>query len=353
MISKHKLNKAEEKMVEIAIKGLERGELVWTKSWAGGGVSGAINHTTKKRYRGINTYLTWIAYEEGYKHNQWLTLNQILTKMKLTKKRLGKAFWFEDKDGKKYKWYDIFVKRDDGKKQPSYPVEFSQPKYRYKVDGKLYTKEQLENLIQDGATLEEFKMMWVTRCYNVYNIEQTKLPKPKTKKLKKNRVTNAEKILDDVIAKYKGRPDMNIKYSDRAFYSPSQHSITLPLPQQFKEKYNGTGQLHFVDTAFHELIHSTGHESLLDRFENTFFDRDHSYAKEELIAQSGACMMMEYFNLNNTKTTELTQAYLKGWLSKLKNEPTILTQAMRQSTRAVKTILNGDGFYEDYNESRE
>ena len=62
-------------------------------------------------------------------------------------------------------------------------------------------------------------------------------------------------------------------------------------------------------------------------------------AKEELIAQSGACMLMEYFNLNNVKTTELTQAYLKGWLSKLNSEPSILTQAMRQSTKAVKTML--------------
>ena len=64
---------------------------------------------------------------------------------------------------------------------------------------------------------------------------------------------------------------------------------------------------HYYSTLFHELVHSTGHESRLHR---TFGDRfgDELYSKEELVAEMGAAFLCA---IANEHTDRNTTAYIK------------------------------------------
>jgi antirestriction protein ArdC len=65
---------------------------------------------------------------------------------------------------------------------------------------------------------------------------------------------------------------------DRAFYVPSQDYVQVPPQPAFFE------QINYYRTALHELCHSTGHASRLDRkILNPFGSKD--YAREELVAK--------------------------------------------------------------------
>src|SRR5258708_9487999 len=67
-------------------------------------------------------------------------------------------------------------------------------------------------------------------------------------------------------------------------YIPSRDFISMPAFAAFKAAD------HFYNVAFHELIHSTGHKSRLDRdLKNRFGSRN--YAAEELIAELGAAFL--------------------------------------------------------------
>ena len=73
---------------------------------------------------------------------------------------------------------------------------------------------------------------------------------------------------------------------DRAFYSPASDSITIPLRSQF------ASIAEYYGAAFHELSHSTGHISRLNRLEKTAFFGSEAYSKEELIAEIGSAALV-------------------------------------------------------------
>lgn len=68
---------------------------------------------------------------------------------------------------------------------------------------------------------------------------------------------------------------------ERAFYSPSEDVITLPLRSRFKD------QTSFAKTLLHEMAHSTGAANRLNRKFGGPFGSE-GYAKEELRAEIGA-----------------------------------------------------------------
>lgn len=55
------------------------------------------------------------------------------------------------------------------------------------------------------------------------------------------------------------------KEQDRAYYSSSEEKIVVPLKRQFKDGES------FYATLFHEMAHSTGHKSRLDRLKPAIF----------------------------------------------------------------------------------
>jgi antirestriction protein ArdC len=63
------------------------------------------------------------------------------------------------------------------------------------------------------------------------------------------------------------------------------------------------------------------------------------YAHEELIAEIGAVLLSQRFNLQKTVNTN-NLAYLKSWISALENDNKFLISALSQSYRASEFLLN-------------
>jgi antirestriction protein ArdC len=91
---------------------------------------------------------------------------------------------------------------------------------------------------------------------------------------------------------------------------------------------------------FHELAHSTGHANRLNRegITNTAFFGTDTYAKEELIAEIASMYLATDLGLQPKDDISNSQAYIKGWVSKLKDHKYECVSAMTQAAKAVEYI---------------
>jgi len=117
---------------------------------------------------------------------------------------------------------------------------------------------------------------------------------------------------------------------DRAFYMPMTDSITMPEVDQFKTL------AAYYQTLFHEIAHSTGHESRANRLEKGGFGTD-KYAKEELVAEFAAAFLCA--NTEVPLNEEQSAAYLKGWAKKCKAEPKLLYSAANAAQFAADMVM--------------
>jgi antirestriction protein ArdC len=98
---------------------------------------------------------------------------------------------------------------------------------------------------------------------------------------------------------------------------------------------------HYYSVLFHELTHSTGHRSRLNR--DTLNDLlafgDTNYSKEELVAEMGAAYLCRVAGIAN-ETLDNSAAYIQGWLGKLRTDKRLLIHAAAQAQKAADWILN-------------
>ena len=151
---------------------------------------------------------------------------------------------------------------------------------------------------------------------------------------------NADEYAESIINEYVSRETIkfsNLINSNSAFYRPYTDEVVVPNKTAFENASE------YYSTAFHELTHSTGAKSRLNRdgiVKNDGFGND-LYSKEELVAEMGAAMLLHITNLSIPTTLTNNAAYIKGWLKQIKEEPKILVFAASQAEKAVKFILNG------------
>ena len=122
--------------------------------------------------------------------------------------------------------------------------------------------------------------------------------------------------------------ELEHRISDEAYYSPSADRVVLPMMEQF----NSTGE--YYSTAFHELTHSTGHRSRLDRLRTTAHFGNESYSKEELVAEIGAAALMNYVGLETVSTLRNSAAYVQSWLAALRNDKRLIVTASGAASKA-------------------
>ena len=122
--------------------------------------------------------------------------------------------------------------------------------------------------------------------------------------------------------------------SQRACYSPLLDIVNMPQPESFD------APTAYYGTLFHELTHSTGHESRLNRDSITDPVRfgSHTYSREELIAEMGAAFLNGHCGID-ASTLDNSAAYIHGWLKRLKNDPKLVVQAAGKAQRASDYIL--------------
>lgn len=104
------------------------------------------------------------------------------------------------------------------------------------------------------------------------------------------------------------------KPQDRAYYSPAMDQIVLPLRNLFKD------DVSFAKTLLHEMGHSTGHLTRLNREFASKFEVE-KYAKEELRAELGAMFAEADFGIQlKGEHYEDHSDYLKSWIGALQND---------------------------------
>jgi antirestriction protein ArdC len=182
--------------------------------------------------------------------------------------------------------------------------------------------------IRDRETEEE-KQIMLARSYSVFGLHQ--VDNAPEVKIEKRPEIERHAECDRLIAEC-GVP---ITYgSDRAFYAPSTDRISLPAPEQFDSREA------FYTTAFHEICHSTAHESRLNRDLKGRFG-DPKYSFEELIAESGSAMICVSAGVIPEPRKETAQ-YLNNWVAGLRDDKDAIVRAFSHAQRAADFVLKYD-----------
>jgi len=269
------------------IKQLESGTAPWQKPWKASGKSGLPrNLITNREYRGINV---WILLSSGYASPCWLTYRQA--------RELGGH-----------------VRQGE----VGLPV----------VYWKFGTRE-----VQDGDETIEKKSV-LCRYYTVFNLEQCEGLKIRPAESAENQpqvqpIEACEQVVDEWLSK-----PMIGHGGDHASYSKALDCVQMPERKCFDRVEE------YYSTLFHELTHSTGHPTRLNRSTLTDFERfgDQNYSREELVAEMGAAFLAGYWGIDN-RTINNSAAYLANWLDALKNDSRLVLVAASQAQKAADLIL--------------
>ncbi len=265
------------------IAALEQGIIPWHKPWAGGN-SGCISYSTGRPYSLLNHLL--LSGQSG----EYITFKQAT----LAGGHIRK--------GEKAKFV-VFWK----------PYE--------KVDE------------ETGEITKHFYL----RYYNVFHLSQVEGVDPRwAVSVRPASDLQPDAAADAIIKDYVDRSGVTLRIteSDRAFYQPGTDTVTVPQLSQYKQ------QEEFYSTLFHELTHSTGHKSRLDRLTDIATFGSDQYSKEELVAELGSAFLVNHVGLETSASFRNSAGYIQGWLNALKDDKRLLVSAAGAAERAVNLILN-------------
>ena len=122
---------------------------------------------------------------------------------------------------------------------------------------------------------------------------------------------------------------------DRAFYTPSRDTITMPEQVQFKSAND------YYATLMHEAGHATGHASRLNRPGIVDFSGfgSPSYAYEELVADTASAFTCSELGLDSEAVVSNHASYLKGWARSIQADPKILFKAFNEAEQAADWVM--------------
>lgn len=284
-----------DKVVEMINKGI----IPWHKPWTfangvkGDGTDCAISYMSRKPYSLLNQ---WLLIEPG----EYLTFAQV--------KSLGGNI----KKGAKSRFVVFFTH-----------VPFVKH--------------------NDETGEDEMHTYPMLKYYNVFHIKDTEGIKSKIQAVeqpaKPKRKYTVSETCDAAIAAYVASQDtlrfINDKPSNKAYYSPAEDMVVVPMREQFKE------MAEYYSTSFHELTHSTLIESRCNRRDKTHaaFFGSKAYSREELVAEMGAAMLCSNFGVDTKKAFSNSVAYLQSWVKNLKDDPKAIVVAAGKAEKAVRYIL--------------
>lgn len=247
---------------------LESGTAPWQKPWDAGIAAMNRPHNFNGRpYHGVNALMLWCtAIDKGYEDPRWLTFKQV--------NKLGGHV---------------------NKGEKAQIVEYWQ--WEKEV-------ENPETGEKEKVPLEHPKVYRAA----VFNADQcTGLPKLIRQAQKWSPVERAENIIAA-----NGVP-VTHNTDGSAFYSPGGDFICLPPRESF-----ATVDAYY-STLLHEVGHSTGHPTRLNREFGGQFGSE-GYAREELRAELASTFLCGELGIATTGSDEQHAAYVKSWVSALKND---------------------------------
>lgn len=270
------------------VAALEAGTVPWHKPWKGADFM-PKNLVSKKAYRGVNVFMLALA---PFNSHWWLTFNQA--------KKLGGSVRKGEK-GTPVVFWKWFPKKDEnGDEIPGKRVPF-------------------------------------LRYYTVFNLDQCEgidAAKVPTTAEVENDFEPIE-ACEAIVAAYENAPKVTHSKRDaRAYYVPSTDRINMPLRSSFDSAES------YYATLFHELGHSTGHESRLGRegITDPVMFGSHKYSKEELVAEMTSAFLCGTAGIEDA-TIDNSAAYIDGWLKQLKSDPKLVVIAAAQGQKAADLIV--------------
>lgn len=126
--------------------------------------------------------------------------------------------------------------------------------------------------------------------------------------------------------------------SNEAYYSPALDKVVVPNISQFAQVPE------YYSTLFHELGHSTGHASRLNRLSGKDAIAawgDQNYSREELVAEITAASILSTLGMETGNSFRNSAAYVKSWASHIKDDPMMFVVAAGRAEKAIDLILGG------------
>lgn len=289
-----------QKVTEEILKRLDQGTIPWRKPWYSEGLP--ISWKTGKSYNGTNLMLL----EPGKQYITYLQAKEAGGNIKKGVKGIpiiyAQKLILEDKE----KDQDD---KSDNKKNNNNEIVFL----------KHYT------VFQVGRDTE--------------GIELRAVSKPE---ISNDPIIEAEQLLKN----YQEKQKIEIAQDggNRAFYRPSTDSIHLPRMEVFHSSEE------FYATALHEVVHSTGHKSRLNRLEITSFGSE-KYGKEELVAEFGSAMLCDKIGIS-PKTIDNQAAYIQNWSKAIKQDKNLVVRAATKAMEAADFVL-GIERYQEQNQNQD
>lgn len=280
-----------QQVAEKIIEQLKAGTAPWQKRWEVGTCHVPQNAINGRRYRGINNI--WLQ-SQGHSDPRWMTYKQAASVgAQVRKGERGTVVEY-------WKFTEEVNKTDDKGK---------------------------EILGDDGKPIKKIVRLERPRVFHavVFNAAQIDgLPPLEAKALEWDPNEKAEQILKNSGANIQNRA------GDRAFYSLSKDSITLPLKEQFLDDGG------YYATALHELGHWTGHESRLARdLQHPFGSA--GYAREELRAEIASMMLSQELGVAFDPGQHVS--YVESWVAVLESEPMEIFRAAADAEKIQGYVM--------------
>ena len=321
-----KVDAALQRFAEMLIKRMEEMQKDWHKGWIGGrSMFGLPQNISGRTYEGSNAFLLFLhTAENGYKAPVYMTYGQL--------HKEGAHVLKGEKAVPVFKW-GFSIKDKDGKK---------------------VTEEEFHNMTDDEK--KECNRRPFLKIYPEFNIDQTNMSEVNKEKydtvVSQFRKTDVPTITDGMYVNKaidrmmeKQEWVCKIQYDKEekgAYYNPAKDIVVLPTKAQFRihpddpEECFKDGQ-EYYGTALHEMAHSTGHPSRLDRLKPAAFGSP-EYAKEELVAELTSAMVGNTLGFDR-RISDNNVAYLQNWTSALRKEPKFIVSVMADVNKASRIII--------------
>ena len=276
------------KVTDAIVNAIEQGAGTWKMPWHTSGqlAFSPVNVTSHKPYRGINTLCLWAAArQKGYERGEWGTYQQWQERraqVRKGEKATTVVFW---------KFANSVADSQDGEEQTA-----------------------------TGSRL------LFTRGYAVFNAAQVDgyTPKADADAPIERRIESADAFFGGITAQVR-------HLGNRAFYSPSDDSITLPPYAAFLTP------LDYYSTRAHETGHWTSHVDRCNRELGKRFG-DAAYSVEELVAELTAAFTLAHLGLSSEPRPDHAQ-YIASWLKVLKADKRAIFTAASKAQQAADYMI--------------
>lgn len=290
-----------QEIVDKLIAQMEQGYASTRAAWNRSATGRPYNPVSDAVYRGGNRFRLMIAAEAyGFKDSRWMTFKQA-SENNYQVASGAKGVLLE-----KWIFHKDIPKLDENNK----PV-----------------------IGEDGRpVIERVKLQKpIVNYFRVFNGEQIiGLPELQRKEMTEDYYSKTAETFER-----SSKCPVSYEKQDGAYYSPTEDKIHLPPREAFKN--NETR----LSVLLHEMAHSTGHESRLNRpIKNTFGSIE--YAKEELNAELSSVFLESELGIKMDSDSEMLKDhsnYVKSWISVLKNDPNELFVACANAEQITDFLM--------------